>query len=68
MSEERGANLSAAFDAMLEKNWQRLDALHGGSPNVGAPTSRPATAAAPAPAGAQRGTGCCEGKSFSFDS
>lgn len=77
MGDDRDTNLSAAFDALLEQNWQRLDALSGSRrrPSQSALTSPGPGAASVPPAvdgGGQAGQGGrrqgrCDGLKFSFD-
>ena len=72
MSDKGEANLSAAFDALLEKNWQRLDALSVGGSRAARATPRPAPRAAAdssavhAEPGSRR-NGRCDGLNFSFE-
>jgi hypothetical protein len=68
MNDKSGSNFASAFDALLDKNWQRLDALGSSSPRTGAPGPRPGAVAAPPPVGrSARKIARCEGKDFSFD-
>lgn len=67
MSDKPGSDFSSAFDALLEKNQQRLDALYGRSPNASTPAPRPAAVAAPVPVGKDRGSGRADGLDFTFD-
>jgi hypothetical protein len=68
MSDNRDSNLSSAFDALLDKNWQRLDALTGATPRVTPPPRPTAASAAPtAPGSGKRRSGQSDGREFSFD-
>jgi len=68
MSDRPGPVFSSAFDALLDDNRQRLDALYGGWPNASTPAPRAATIAAFAPVGKDRRSGRFDGLDFSFDS
>ncbi len=69
MSNDRGASLSSAFDALLDKNWQRLDALSstssGKRPVMARPVQPPA--ATPAPSKGERRSGRSDGIAFKFE-
>jgi hypothetical protein len=73
MSDNRDANLSAAFDALLETNWQRLDALSAGGsrpaprPSAGAAVATPTARTEPGGRQGNRQIGRCDGLNFSFD-
>ncbi|MDA1101100.1 MAG: hypothetical protein O2967_19190 [Proteobacteria bacterium] len=67
MTEDRRSDFSFAFDALLDQNRQRLDALYGGSANAGARASRTATVAALGPASEGRRSARINGLDFSFD-
>ena len=67
MSDRPGPVFSSAFDALLDDNRQRLDALYGGRPNASTPAPRAATIAAFAPVGKDRRSGRFDGLDFSFD-
>ena len=73
MGDDRDASLSSAFDALLDKNRQRLDDLSSTSSRERAKTARPMLAPAqpsasvPTPAGGKRRTGRSDGREFSFD-
>ncbi len=67
MRDKPESDFSAAFDALLDKNRQRLEALYGGSSKASTPAPRSATVAADVPVSAGRKFGRCKGKDFSFD-
>ncbi len=69
MSDDRGASLSSAFDALLDKNWQRLDALSSTSSGERPKTARPVqpAAAAPEPIKGERRSGRSDGIDFKFE-
>jgi len=66
MSNDGDRNSSAAFDALLDKNRQRLNALSGKRPEAAKPAQSQAPQSA-SPSGVRR-TGCSDGIKFSFDS
>lgn len=67
MSNDKDPSLSSAFDALLDKNRQRLDALSGSRPKT--VVQRPAVTAAPTPkpSSGSRRKGRSDGQDFSFD-
>ncbi|MDP6689107.1 MAG: hypothetical protein QF384_06400 [Alphaproteobacteria bacterium] len=67
MSDDKGSSLSAAFDALLDKNWQRLDALSGSSPKTAVQRPVDKTVPTAKPSSGDRRTGRSDGRDFSFD-
>ncbi|MBT7287266.1 MAG: hypothetical protein HN834_17610 [Rhodospirillaceae bacterium] len=75
MANNKGSNLSTAFDALLDKNWRSLDELSGRAPQPRAST-RPVAPARAAPAAGSarteggksgRKSGRSNGIDFTFD-
>ncbi len=67
MSDEKGSSLSSAFDALLDKNRQRLDDLSGSRPKTVVQRPAVTTAPTPKPSSGNRRKGRSDGQDFSFD-